>query len=220
MRDLKTAPVLYIDDLFKGAERPTQGDLNIAFELLNYRYNDERLYTIISTEKLLDELIAIDEAIGSRIAERSKGHRVQINRDPALELEDTMIGQQIRLAFVGVPPSMNQFNGRKLKNVQVYRAVKADWTDRVTWQARARRPKRPFERAEVLIEYQFQDNRRRDPDNYSGKFILDGLTKGGIIRDDSFQHISLTVRAKPTPGPAETTITIREVLDDERPEIR
>ena len=82
MRDLKTAPVLYIDDLFKGAERPTQGDLNIAFELLNYRYNDERLYTIISTEKLLDELIAIDEAIGSRIAERSKGHRVQINRDP------------------------------------------------------------------------------------------------------------------------------------------
>ena len=83
MRDLKTAPVLYIDDLFKGAERPTQGDLNIAFELLNYRYNDERLYTIISTEKLLDELIAIDEAIGSRIAERSKGHRVQINRDPA-----------------------------------------------------------------------------------------------------------------------------------------
>lgn len=72
----------------------------------------------------------------------------------------------------------------------------------------------------MLIEYQFQDNRRRDPDNYSGKFILDGLTKGGIIRDDSFKHISLTVRAKPTPGPAETTITIREVLDDERPEIR
>ena len=48
-----------------------------------------------------------------------------------------MIGQQIRLVFVGVPPSMNQFNGRT--NVQVYRAVKADWTDRVTWQARARR---------------------------------------------------------------------------------
>ena len=129
-----------------------------------------------------------------------------------------MTGRQIKLVFVGVPPSMNQFNGRT--NVQVYRAVKADWTDRVTWQARARRPKRPFERAEVLIEYQFQDNRRRDPDNYSGKFSLDGLTKGGIIRDDSFKHISLTVRAKPNPGPAETTITIREVLNDERPEIR
>ena len=56
------------------------------------------------------------------------------------ELEDAMTGRQIKLVFVGVPPSMNQFNGRT--NVQVYRAVKADWTDRVTWQARARRPKR------------------------------------------------------------------------------
>lgn len=83
MWDLKNAPVLYIDDLFKGAERPTQGDLNIAFELLNHRYNDESLYTIISTEKLLDDLIRIDEAIGSRIAERSKGHRVQLKPDPS-----------------------------------------------------------------------------------------------------------------------------------------
>ena len=83
MWDLKNAPVLYIDDLFKGAERPTQGDLNLAFELLNYRYNDERFCTIISTEKLIGELIEIDEAIGSRIAERSKGHMVNLNRDPS-----------------------------------------------------------------------------------------------------------------------------------------
>lgn len=109
-----------------------------------------------------------------------------------------MTGRQIKLVFVGVPPSMNQFNGRT--NVQVYRAVKADWTDRVTWQARARRPKRPFERAEVLIEYQFQDNRRRDPDNYSGKFILDGLTKGGIIRDDSFNTSHSPCGPSPTPA--------------------
>lgn len=33
-----------------------------------------------------------------------------------------MTGRQIKLVFVGVPPSMNQFNGRT--NVQVYRAVK------------------------------------------------------------------------------------------------
>ena len=92
------------------------------------------------------------------------------------ELEDAMTGRQIKLVFVGVPPSMNQFNGRT--NVQVYRAVKADWTDRVTWQARARRPKRPFERAEVLIEYQFQDNRRRDPDNYYVQILHQLLATG------------------------------------------
>ena len=83
MSELKSVPVLYIDDLFKGAETPTQGDLNIAFELLNHRYNNDSLYTIISTEKLLDDLIRIDEAIGSRIAERSKGHRIQLKPDPS-----------------------------------------------------------------------------------------------------------------------------------------
>lgn len=109
-----------------------------------------------------------------------------------------MTGRQIKLVFVGVPPSMNQFNGRT--NVQVYRAVKADWTDRVTWQARARRPKRPFERAEVLIEYQFQNNRRRDPDNYSGKFILDGLTRAA----SSEMTVSNTSHSPygPSPTPA------------------
>ena len=59
-----------------------------------------------------------------------------------------MTGRQIKLVFVGVPPSMNQFNGRT--NVQVYRAVKADWTDRVTWQARARRPKQSGDRKSVV----------------------------------------------------------------------
>lgn len=28
------------------------------------------------------------------------------------ELEDAMTGRQIKLVFVGVPPSMNQFNGQ------------------------------------------------------------------------------------------------------------
>ena len=124
-----------------------------------------------------------------------------------------MSEKQIKLVFVGVPPSLNRFNGRA--NVHVYRAVKQDWTERVTWMARAVRPDQPFERAEVLIEYRFQDKRRRDPDNYSGKFLLDGLRKGGIIKDDDFRHIKLTVQAKPETGPAETTITIKEVLQDE-----
>ena len=32
---------------------------------------------------------------------------------------------------------------------------------------------------------------RHDPDNYSGKFILDGLREAGIIEDDSFSNIEL-----------------------------
>lgn len=73
---LKKIQVLYIDDLFKvgkGAE-PTQGDVNLAFEILNARYNDRRKMTIISTELPIEDVLSLDEALGSRIYERAKGN--------------------------------------------------------------------------------------------------------------------------------------------------
>lgn len=79
MKELKEAEVLYIDDLFKlgkdesgNAKAPTAADIKIAFEILNYRYNNPDLITIISTERSLQELCDIDEAVGGRIAERTK----------------------------------------------------------------------------------------------------------------------------------------------------
>lgn len=84
---LKRVPVLYIDDFLKsakdegGKQRITPGDINLAFELINYRYNDKNLITIISTEKMIDDIIGIDEAIGSRIYERSKGYRLELTGD-------------------------------------------------------------------------------------------------------------------------------------------
>lgn len=83
--DYKTADVLYIDDLFKtdsnrGA-KITVGDINLAFELLNWRYQNAGI-TIISSEFTICELLAIDEAIGSRIYEKSKGFCTEVKTDP------------------------------------------------------------------------------------------------------------------------------------------
>lgn len=87
---LKTVRALYIDDFFKmprlydeaaGRVRdlnPTQADINLAFEILNARYADRRLITIISTERTPEKLLDIDEAVGSRIYERSRGNCVRI----------------------------------------------------------------------------------------------------------------------------------------------
>ena len=50
-------------------------------------------------------------------------------------------------------------------------------------------PEKPFDKAEVEIIYYFKDKRRHDPDNYSGKFIMDGLVQEGILADDSFAVI-------------------------------
>lgn len=58
--------LLYIDDLFKG--KVTEADINLAFELIDARYR-AGLLTIISSEKTLDEIVAIDEAIAGRINE-------------------------------------------------------------------------------------------------------------------------------------------------------
>lgn len=67
----KEAPVLYIDDFLKGSA--TDADMRLAFELLNYRYNNSKLYTVISSEMDLKEVMRLDEAVAGRIYERSKG---------------------------------------------------------------------------------------------------------------------------------------------------
>lgn len=78
---LKRVRVLYLDDFFKTGkgQEPTIGDVNLAFEILNNRYNDEKLITIISSEWTAKQIIDIDEAVGSRIYERSKGNYADLS---------------------------------------------------------------------------------------------------------------------------------------------
>lgn len=85
----KMVDVLYIDDLFKvgrnkdgTTQQPTQGDINLAFEILNARYNNPALLTIISSECTIDAIIALDEATGGRIAQRAgEDNAITIKRD-------------------------------------------------------------------------------------------------------------------------------------------
>ena len=82
MQPLKDTEVLYIDDLFKtaGGVRPTQGDVNVAFELINARYCRPDAITIFSCELTVDDLLDIDEAVGSRIYQRTKAHCITITK--------------------------------------------------------------------------------------------------------------------------------------------
>ena len=71
----KTVDVLYIDDLFKGPV--SSADINLAYEIINARYGVKELRTIISTERSMQDIIGIDEALGSRIYQRSKNFIIQ-----------------------------------------------------------------------------------------------------------------------------------------------
>ena len=97
------------------------------------------------------------------------------------------------ITLKGTPPSLNRFAGRQ--NAWEYRSAKDTWTAAVYYAVRGckQRPAKPYQRASVEITYYFPTRGRRDPDNYSGKFLLDGLTRAGVIADDDFRHIRLTV---------------------------
>lgn len=70
--------ILLIDDLFKG--KVNDSDVNIMFEIINYRYINN-LPMIINSEFLIDRLLYFDEAIGSRIYEMCRDYLVQIKHD-------------------------------------------------------------------------------------------------------------------------------------------
>ncbi|MCI2106906.1 MAG: ATP-binding protein [Intestinimonas sp.] len=78
IRPYKTVKTLYIDDFFKGGS-VTAGDINLAFEILNTRYTDKNLITILSTEKTIPQLMEIDAALATRIYERCKGYCICIS---------------------------------------------------------------------------------------------------------------------------------------------
>ena len=72
MDELKSVDFLYIDDFLKTNQsvNPTIADINLAFEIVNYRFvNGKR--TIFSSEFLIGDIIKIDEATGGRIFENA-----------------------------------------------------------------------------------------------------------------------------------------------------
>lgn len=71
-----TKRLLYIDDLLKG--RTTDADVNILYEIVNYRYMHNKP-VVISTEKSPADLVDFDEAVGSRILEMCRGNIIQLH---------------------------------------------------------------------------------------------------------------------------------------------
>lgn len=82
LMELCNIPVLYIDDLWKTQDgfAPTQADVNLAFQIINHRYLDNTKVTIISCEYDSKQLLDIDEATASRIIEKSKTHKVEVQK--------------------------------------------------------------------------------------------------------------------------------------------
>ena len=78
MYRLKNTGLLFIDDFFR--KSPTEADKAKMFDIINYRYLNNKA-CIFSSEKPLLEVLNIDEAIGSRIFEMAKNYNIEIERN-------------------------------------------------------------------------------------------------------------------------------------------
>lgn len=74
---LKKARVLFIDDLFKGRDKPTAWQVETMFGIVNYRYLNH-LPILMTSEKDFNTLCDIDEALGSRLYEMTRGYRMEL----------------------------------------------------------------------------------------------------------------------------------------------
>lgn len=75
--------VLYLDDFFKTQQNGTvtNGDINLAFEIIDARYCRDCI-TVFSSEKTITELLDIDNALGGRIKEKTAaGDYIEIKED-------------------------------------------------------------------------------------------------------------------------------------------
>lgn len=77
----RNVSILFIDDLFKGFEKvqdyqKARTELRIMYDIINYRY-DNRKPIIVTTELNINQLLDLDEALGSRILEMTRGYRYE-----------------------------------------------------------------------------------------------------------------------------------------------
>ena len=70
IKELKKCQVLYIDD-FLQLDNNLEESMSIAYEIINARYTDDSLITIISSEIIQDKLYKMSRAICGRIIEKA-----------------------------------------------------------------------------------------------------------------------------------------------------
>lgn len=89
---MKSADVLFIDDLFKPVSvndkygrrkvpKATEWQIEQMYAVINHRYLNH-LPILISSELDIDEMVAVDEALATRILEMCKDYLVVIHGDP------------------------------------------------------------------------------------------------------------------------------------------
>lgn len=96
-----------------------------------------------------------------------------------------------KLIIPGRLPGMNEIIATAKKHPKAYSREKKQYTDIIAWECKNQKIF-PFTRKiDIKIKWHCKD-RRRDKDNISAgqKYILDGLQKARVIKNDSWEYIN------------------------------
>lgn len=114
--------------------------------------------------------------------------RAKIKRDrPQSEVKQD--GSRLTIIINDVPPSLNVWHGMHWAKKA---AEKCKWEELIKSLLMGKRKlKRAYRRPVVRITFYFNIDRDRDKDNMTPKWIMDGLVKAGVIRDDNSKEVDL-----------------------------
>lgn len=106
-----------------------------------------------------------------------------------------------------IPPSLNAWMimPRFKMNAQ-----KQAWKDFGSWIVKYNGlENKKIDKCNIVIEYFFNDHRRRDADNYTPKNLFDSFTFRGLLIDDDFNHVeALTIKGNYSKSNPRTEINI------------
>lgn len=80
--------------------------------------------------------------------------------------------------------------------------------------AKGPRMQPPMEKARVTATFHFPTKARRDPSNYSLKFVADALVTNGVIVDDDFTHMEEIVRVGEVDKEGRIDILVEEIAEE------
>lgn len=107
-------------------------------------------------------------------------------------LEVQGLSNMTKLVIQGELPDLNTIINKakiKARKYQAYSQLKEKYTDLVAWSAIEQKVKK-YKKIDLDIMF-YCKNKRKDKDNIIAgtKFILDGLVKAGIIKNDGWKEI-------------------------------
>lgn len=114
--------------------------------------------------------------------------RAKIKRNrPQSEVKQD--GSRLTITINDVPPSLNVWHGMHWAKKE---QEKRKWEELIkSLLAGKKKLRQAYRRPTVRITFYFDIDRDRDKDNMTPKWIMDGLVKVGVIRDDNSKEVDL-----------------------------